>query len=188
MRTPRLKASPGQPLAYYHCYSHVTGGVLPFDPSTRNVFISFMRSYEDFCAVAILTFSVMSNHFHILAEVAARPAFLPPDEELLRRCARIYSETRMRGITRMFKHLPRGSSHGDNYRKQFFDRMHDVSQFMKELKQRFAQWYNYEGPHRRKGVFWAQRFGSTLIEGTIDAVQAMAAYIDLNPEIGRAHV
>jgi hypothetical protein len=49
---------------------------------------------------------------------------------------------------------------------------------MKELKGRFAQWYNRR--HQRYGVLWAERFKSILIEEG-QALSAVAAYIDLNP-------
>src|SRR5260370_19936700 len=49
---------------------------------------------------------------------------------------------------------------------------------MKELKGRFAQWYNRRD--HRYGVLWAERFKSVLVEEG-QAVSAVAAYIDLNP-------
>src|ERR1700751_5698421 len=62
----------------------------------------------------------------------------------------------------------------DRYRK----RMYDISVFIKELKGRFAQWYNQR--HDRYGVLWAERFKSVLLEGG-EALAAVAAYIELNP-------
>jgi putative transposase len=62
----------------------------------------------------------------------------------------------------------------DPYRK----RMNDISIFIKELKGRFAQWFNRR--HDRYGTLWAERFKSVLLEGG-QAVAAIAAYIDLNP-------
>ena len=56
--------------------------------------------------------------------------------------------------------------------------MNDISIFIKELKGRFAQWYNRR--HRRYGALWAERFKSVLLEGG-RAVATVAAYIDLNP-------
>jgi hypothetical protein len=56
--------------------------------------------------------------------------------------------------------------------------MYDLSVFIKELKGRFAQWYNQR--HDRYGVLWAERFKSVLLEGG-QALAAVAAYIDLNP-------
>ena len=38
--------------------------------------------------------------------------------------------------------------------------MYDLSVFIKELKGRFAQWYNQR--HDRYGVLWAERFKSVL--------------------------
>jgi hypothetical protein len=57
-------------------------------------------------------------------------------------------------------------------------RMHDLSEFMKMLLQRFSSWFNRR--HGRTGRLWEQRFKSVLVEnGT--AARTMAAYIDLNP-------
>jgi putative transposase len=60
------------------------------------------------------------------------------------------------------------------YRK----RMNDISIFFKELKGRFAPWYNSR--HGRYGVLWAERFKSLLLEGG-RTVATLAAYIVLNP-------
>ena len=57
-------------------------------------------------------------------------------------------------------------------------RMNDISIFIKELKGRFAQWFNRR--HGRYGALWAERFKSLLLEGG-QAVATVAAYIDLNP-------
>ena len=47
-------------------------------------FVRLMRGYETFCGVQIVTFCVMSNHFHILLKVPRRPdpADLPSAETL----------------------------------------------------------------------------------------------------------
>ena len=50
---------------------------------------------------------------------------------------------------------------------------------MKELKQRFSKWYNRQ--QNRCGTLWAERFKSVLVEDRPGAVQAVAAYLDLNP-------
>jgi putative transposase len=57
-------------------------------------------------------------------------------------------------------------------------RMYDISIFIKELKGRFAQWYNRR--HGRYGVLWADRFKSVLLEAG-EALATVAAYIELNP-------
>jgi hypothetical protein len=59
--------------------------------------------------------------------------------------------------------------------------MGDVSHYMKSLKQRFTQWFNRTRQSRRKGTLWEERFKSVLVEGTVEALSTVAAYIDLNP-------
>ena len=41
-------------------------------------------------------------------------------------------------------------------------RMHDLSQFMKGLLQRFTQWFNRT--HRRTGDLWEDAFKSVIVE------------------------
>jgi hypothetical protein len=56
--------------------------------------------------------------------------------------------------------------------------MHDLSQFMKSLLQRFSSWFNRT--HNRSGVLWEQRYKSVIVEDGA-AARTIAAYIDLNP-------
>ena len=63
-------------------------------------------------------------------------------------------------------------------RESYSYRMHDLSEFMKTLLQRFTQWFNRA--HERTGRLWEQRFKSVLVEDGV-AARTMAAYIDLNP-------
>jgi hypothetical protein len=57
--------------------------------------------------------------------------------------------------------------------------MHDLSWFMRLLKQRFARWYN--AFHKTFGTLWAERFTSVIVEGGGEALLATCAYVDLNP-------
>jgi putative transposase len=70
------------------------------------------------------------------------------------------------------------SDQAQQLRDHYLSRLFDVSIYIKELKGRFAQWYNRR--HHRYGVLWAERFKSVLIEEG-QALSAVAAYIDLNP-------
>ena len=56
--------------------------------------------------------------------------------------------------------------------------MHDLSEFMKGVMQRFTQWFN--GKQKRSGTLWERRFKSVVVEDGL-AARTMAAYIDLNP-------
>jgi hypothetical protein len=63
-------------------------------------------------------------------------------------------------------------------RGRYTRRMHDLSEFMKSLLERFTKWFNRM--HSRCGRLWEDKFKSVIVEdGT--AARMMAAYIDLNP-------
>jgi REP element-mobilizing transposase RayT len=130
----------------------------------------------------VITFCIMSNHFHILVEVPRRPEVLPGDDELIA----LIRETQGNAAADTVAHwFERWSAQGnrqaiDQERERWFAQMWDVSRFMKVLKQRFSQWFNGRGPVRRKGTLWEERFRSVLVESG-EALQTMAAYIDLNP-------
>jgi hypothetical protein len=53
-----------------------------------------------------------------------------------------------------------------------------LSDYVKEIKQRFSHWYNKR--HGRKGFFWGKRFKSVLVENGDTLINCLA-YIDLNP-------
>jgi REP element-mobilizing transposase RayT len=57
-------------------------------------------------------------------------------------------------------------------------RMHDLSEFMKTLMQRFTKWFNRT--HGRTGNLWEDAFKSVIVEDGY-AAKTIAAYIDLNP-------
>jgi hypothetical protein len=57
--------------------------------------------------------------------------------------------------------------------------MWNLSQFLKDLKQRFSAWYNQR--QGRHGTLWEERFKSNVVDHTGSALAAIAAYIDLNP-------
>ncbi len=66
----------------------------------------------------------------------------------------------------------------EEIRSRYTRRMHDLSEFMKSLLERFTKWFNRA--HSRTGTLWEDRFKSVIVEsGT--AARTMAAYIDLNP-------
>ena len=181
MRQPRLKAPSSHPVAYYHCLSRVVDRQFVLGEREKERFVALMREYEVFCGVRVLTFCIMSNHFHLLVEVPQRPEALPSDEELLRRVERL-SGLAGGGTTRQmlerFRKLGQDKP-AEELRERLFARMWDVSPFMKLLKQRFTQWFNHE--RGRAGTLWEERFKSVLVEGAGEALATMAAYIDLNP-------
>ena len=64
-----LRAKP----AIYHCVSRVVNREYVLGRAEKEQFVRLMRLYERFCQVRVLTYCVMSNHFHLQLEVPARP-------------------------------------------------------------------------------------------------------------------
>jgi len=181
MRQARLKAPEHFPKGYYHCISRVVDRQFVLGDVEKDKFVEFMREYESFCGVQVVTFCIMSNHFHILVAVPKRPEVMPTDEELLKRVERL-SGLGGGGMTRQmlerFRERKQDAA-AEEYREKILARMWDISAFMKLLKQRFTQWFN--GQRKRKGTLWEERFKSVLVEGGGEGLATMAAYIDLNP-------
>jgi REP element-mobilizing transposase RayT len=181
MRRARLKAAKDAEAGYYHCVSRVVDGQFILGEEEKDHFVVLMREFESFCGVQVLTYCVMSNHFHLLTEVPKRPEVLPSAEEVIAKVRRLSGHVNPAAVQERFRmHREAGDGKGEaDYLATFHDRMWDVSPFMKLLKQRFTQWYN--GKSGRKGTLWDNRFKSVLVEGSGETLRTMAAYIDLNP-------
>ena len=184
MRQPRfLSPSAERDFSLYHCVSRVVDRRFVLGRKEKDVFVRMMREYEAFCGVRVLSYCVMSNHFHLLVEVPPKKkdeVISLDDGDFLSRIKPLYSKVYFRGVEQMLlKFRADGADAAvDELKEKFTYRMHDLSYFMKGLKQRFTQWYN--GSHGRSGTLWEGRFKSVLVEDGY-AARVMAAYIDLNP-------
>lgn len=151
-----------------------------FGDREKEILRKMLWQVADFCGVEVLTYCIMSNHFHVLVRVS--DSLQVTDRELLRRYKVLYpkpTKYQTASITVMEKELAEGGDAADATRKKLLVRMSDVSEYMKAVKQRFSVWYNRS--HQRYGTLWAERFKSVLVEGQGNPLQTMAAYIDLNP-------
>lgn len=183
MRTARLKVPVDWPVGYYHCLSRVVDRRFIFDVEEKEQFVALMREYEEFCEVRVLTYCLMSNHFHILLEVPCRPApeALPSPERVLAKLAKLTGHQNVGLVRQRFEMYRQADDAAGlaKYLGSFHDRLWNVSEFIKLLKMRFSAWYNTR--MGRKGTLWEERFKSVLVEGAGEALVTMAAYIDLNP-------
>lgn len=176
MRLPRVKAEgPG----FYHCISRVIDRRFILQAREKEVFCRLMRKTEAFCGVRILTYALLSNHFHLLVYVPEREAL--SDAELIQRLRIFYGASLIDPFAQQLREArAQGQTQQVNaLRETYLARMYDLSAFMKLLKQRFSIWYNHQT--QRKGTLWEERFKSLLIEGSASALLGTAAYIDLNP-------
>ena len=180
MRLGRIKVSPEEGPAAYHCITRVVAGERLIDDPAKEILRRQLWLVAEFCGVEILTYAILSNHFHILVRVPQK--IIPSDTELLRRYRLLhpkptkYQQARIEVIEAQ---LVAGGPEGELWRRRQLALMGDVSNFMKLLKQRFAIWFNKA--HRRYGTLFAERFKSVLVECAGNALRTMAFYIDLNP-------
>ena len=176
MRTSRVKADGS---GYYHGMSRVIERRFLLGDHEKHVFRKIMRACETFCGVRIITYALMSNHFHILVYVPEQGEI--SDAELARRLEALYTKSRAGEIMGELRKLRTEgfAQEAERLKGSFTYRMGDVSEFFKTLKQRFTQWYNRK--NNRRGTLWEERFKSVLVEGRGNVLATMAAYIDLNP-------
>lgn len=176
MRRPRFRL-PNTSTAVYHCISRIVAGEYLLAPDTnKEVLRRMMRRQAAFCGLQIITYSLMSNHFHILVRIPPQPDL--SDRDLLERIKAFYG-MRAPETLQIAQIFADGGSLRERERIRLLKRMNDVSVFMKELKQRFSVWFNRK--HERFGTLWAERFRSILVEDKTSVVRTVAAYIDLNP-------
>jgi len=179
MRQARLKAPDHHEVAYYHVISRVVNRTFVLGEQERERFVEMMRCYEHFCGVRVLTYGVLSNHFHLLLASPRRPAQLPGDEELLARAKAVYSPQALAMLRWKLEQWRKDGALAqvEALRSQVCARMWDLGSYMKGLKQRFGGWFNRRSG--RRGTLWEERFKSVLVEGG-EALAVIAAYIDLN--------
>ena len=172
MRKARIKVDG----AVYHCVSRTVAGQFLLDDSAKHHFVNLLLPLANFCGVEIITYCILSNHFHLLVRVPT-PSHLP-DSLLLHRAESFYGKhALLPSLAR--SEIQKSGAISQNLRKTLSSRMGDISAFMKELKQRFSRWFNQHSG--RFGTLWAERFSSTLVENSPLALQTVASYIDLNP-------
>jgi REP element-mobilizing transposase RayT len=171
--------------AIYHCISRVVDRRFALGLDEKEKFRSLMRMYEKFTGCRVLAYCLMDNHFHLLLEVTPRAAAGLTDGELLTRvgaiCDKVTVELLRKELAEARTLLEAGrvkESYVEEIHARYSYRMHDLSEFMKGLMQRFTQWFN--GRHQRSGTLWERAFKSVVVEDG-EAARAMAAYIDLNP-------
>jgi putative transposase len=179
MRKPRLKLSPADTEAAYHCMSRTVNGERLFDLTAREVLRNMIWQVAEYCGIQVLTYAILSNHFHLLVRVPGKDSL--SDEELLRRYSVLYPkptryQTARLGVIR--QQLAVNGPEAVDWRRRQSALMGDISPFMQILKERFTIWFNRT--HERFGTLWSERFKSVLVEPRPHALRTMAAYIDLN--------
>ncbi|MFP4203829.1 MAG: transposase [Opitutales bacterium] len=159
--------------------SRTVNGEHLFGDREKEMLRCMIWQVADFSGVEVVTHSEMGNHFHVLIRVPEAGEL--SDAELMRRYQRLYPQPtkhQQASIRVLAAKLKAGGEEAEAIRARLLKRMHDVSEFMKTLKQRFSTWFN--AVHKRFGPLWADRFKSVVVESERYALETVAAYIDLN--------
>jgi putative transposase len=171
----------------YHVMSRTCGGEVFFDDVEKEALRRIIWRMAEFSGIKVVTYCLMSNHFHLLAEVPHRDTWLQRfvgvqgEAKLLDHLSILYSRTYVDLLRNELSDLrARGMAvlaeqRLDALRKRFCD----LSLFVKEVKERFSRWFNKR--RGRHGTLWMDRFKSVLVEGKGEPLRTMSAYIDLNP-------
>ena len=159
-----------------HLLSRITGGDFLLKDKEREHFVKLMFKFAEGFFIDIHSYTVMSNHFHILATGLTEDAEKATKRDLISRYKKIYGKN---------AEFPEGSykSNGelipddDGGLERLRFRLGSISRFIQELKQTFSKWYNWK--NNRKGYLWGDRFKGIIMEkGEPELI--CSAYIDLN--------
>lgn len=151
---------------WHHCFNRIAGTSLdlPFHDAEKEQFVRLIKRVSLLYTVRVVSYQVMSNHFHLLVQA---PADKPTEEETCRRYSSFHG-----GKRTIEPNTPAC--------RIWQSRCRDVSWFMRHLQQLFTTWYNRSRVVRRRGSLWADRYKNTILESGF-AVWSCWSYIENNP-------
>ncbi|MBM3883928.1 MAG: transposase, partial [Verrucomicrobia bacterium] len=94
MRTAHLRIKVKNRIAVYHCVSRIVGAQRLIDDLGKETLVRLLRRLATFCGLEVITYCIMSNHFHVLVRVPAEQN--PTDEELVERMKALYGKAKPR--------------------------------------------------------------------------------------------
>ncbi len=160
----------------FHIISRTTGGDILLHDDEKEYFLELLECFSAGYFVAIHSFAILGNHFHVQATGLNLEAEKATAEELIRRYHLMFGND---------KEPPTGSSSSgvfvpdpDGGIERLRNRLGSMSRFVQELKQNFTRWYNQK--HDRKGYLWSDRFKGVIVDKG-EAQLTVNAYVDLNP-------
>jgi len=175
----------------------------------REHFRMLMRMCEKFTGCRVLSYCLLSNHFHILLEVTPVPLGGIPDAVLLQRLGVFYGEAQVAAIAKEMEDAGAVRERGEfelppvdeagvplTREEELTKARREAAARVEEIRSRYTRrmhdlsWFMksllerftkwFNGRHSRSGTLWEDRFKSVIVESGV-AARTMAAYIDLNP-------
>ena len=168
--------------ACYFLRTELSDGLPEWDAVAREALFRQLFRTADFCGVKVVEAVVLPRELLCLAVVDPGERELLDDGERVRRYRDFYGEgPGLLGYDaeELERSLAQGGPRAEGIRARLDRNFHDLSTFMKILKQRFAKWYNAH--HRRRGTMWRDRFQSALIQQTVAVLGYYRAFIRSAP-------
>ena len=159
-RIPRMLVK--QEDAIYHVISRTALDGFVLGDVEKDYLFDLIKKLSALYFTEVFGYCIMGNHFHLLVKMKTGNDY--SDNEVKRRIGLSFSEEN-RGVT-------------DGQLPYFRDKFSNLSEFVREIKQKFARYYNKK--QNRSGYFWGSRFKSVIVENG-DTLINLLAYIDLNP-------
>jgi putative transposase len=171
----RERVLPKEGSYFVHVTSRVRGQDFLLGTKEKEAFRELAFRWAEFSGITVVTYCVMSNHFHLLLWVPEKGVI--EHGEVVRRLKLVWAKDKVKEWEQFY------GLHGEEDQKkldtQVTERMCDLAEFMRVLKHGYTLWYNRE--HNCSGAFWDARYRSVVVEGNPLAMMSVAAYIDLNP-------
>jgi len=160
-------------------FVHVTSRAVQqrflFGAPEKEAFVRRMRDWAEFSGLTVLTHCLMDNHFHIFLWVSDPEPV--PYEELVRRMGVVWDAKRLAKWKECYEFATPVDRKAMLEEQR--ERMHNLPEFMRVLKQTFSTWYNHA--HQVKGTLWESRYQSMVVQNACEALITVGTYIDLNP-------
>ena len=160
---------------FVHVTSRTVGQAFLFGDLEKRMFVKMMRQWADFSGLSVITHCLMDNHFHALLWVPARVDL--EHAGILSQLEGVWPEEKVLAWEAYYQ--AQGQETQASMDAAVRERMANLPEFMRVLKQSFTCWYNRKND--RKGTLWDSRYRSVVVEGSPLALMSVAAYIDLNP-------
>ena len=145
----------------YHVISRTALDGFPFGDIEKEEFVKIVKQINSVYFSDMIGFCILDNHFHLLIKM--RPGHDFTDQEIKERFVRFYGEK---------------TEFVEDKIEYYREKWSNLSELMKEIKQRFSKFYNKR--HNRRGTLWGERFKSVIVEEGATLINCLA-YIDLNP-------